>query len=347
MPNLDSPATANGLRFSVITGRTIFRLIHDDLEGAISVIREAYLAHSRGNSVNPSSLFLRFPDKPNARIIALPTHLGEPWQLSGIKWIASYPDNIREGIPRASAVLILNSHESGYPFACLEASIISAARTAASAALAADCLKAGGRQTHTLTIVGAGLISRYIYRFLTGTGWRIDNVVLYDILPREAERFAADVCDTRLHSSIVVAPNLASALRAGDLIVFATVAPKPHVDDDKLLAHRPTVLHISLRDLSPEILLTACNIVDDVEHVMHADTSPHLAEQLSGSRDFVAGTLADVVLGKCPVDHSRPVIFSPFGLGLLDLALGKWVYDRAIEAGEHCAIGDFFYDLER
>jgi ornithine cyclodeaminase len=80
------------------------------------------------------------------------------------------------------------------------------------------------------------------------------------------------------------------------------------------------VLHISLRDLAPELLLSACNVVDDVEHVMHADPWAHLAEELSGSRDFVAGTLAEVILGRCPFDHCRPVIFSPFGLGLLDLA---------------------------
>jgi N-[(2S)-2-amino-2-carboxyethyl]-L-glutamate dehydrogenase len=322
-------------------------LIHSDLEGAISIIRDAYLTHARGQSVNPSSVFLRFPDKPNARIIALPSHLEDPWHLSGIKWIASYPDNIRSGVPRASAVLILNSHESGYPFACLEASIISAARTAASAVLAAEHLVADGRRARTLAIVGTGLIARYIYRFLSGTGWNIDRVLLYDINPAEAERFAARVCAPGQHSSVSVAPDLASALGAADLAVFATVAPKPHVHDPALLAHRPVILHISLRDLAPELLLDAYNVVDDVDHVMHADTSPHLAEKLTGSRAFVAGTLADVMQGLCPVDHNRPVIFSPFGLGLLDLALGKWVYDRAVQQGEHCAIGDFFYDLER
>ena len=30
-------------------------------------------------------------------------------------------DNVAAGIPRASAVLILNDHDTGYPFACMEA----------------------------------------------------------------------------------------------------------------------------------------------------------------------------------------------------------------------------------
>jgi len=55
--------------FSVITGRSILRLIRDDFEGCMDVVRTCYLAHAKGQSVNPPSFFLRFSDKPNARII--------------------------------------------------------------------------------------------------------------------------------------------------------------------------------------------------------------------------------------------------------------------------------------
>ena len=75
--------------------------------------------------------------------------------------------------------------------------------------------------------------------------------------------------------------------------------------------HNPLVLHVSLRDLAPEILLASTNIVDDVEHCLKADTSPHLAEQLTGNRDFLAGTLDDVMAGRVTVPADRPVVFSP------------------------------------
>jgi N-[(2S)-2-amino-2-carboxyethyl]-L-glutamate dehydrogenase len=346
MTNSGAGGRSHELGFSVIRGETISRLVHGDPEGAICVIREAYLAHAHGQSINPAASFLKFGDKANARIIALPAHLDGRWRISGIKWIASFPDNIRDGLPRASAVLILNSHDCGFPFACLEASVISGARTAASAALAAELLR-GGRRTHALGIVGTGFIARYVYRLLIATQWEIEKVVLYDIDPAEARRFAAKVCDGTAHTSVTIAADLPEALRSSDLILFSTVASKPYVHDAGLLEHHPTVLHISLRDLAPELLLSACNIVDDIDHVLQADTSVHLAEKLTRSRSFLAGTLAEVIEGSYVSDSERTVIFSPFGLGVLDLALGKWVYDRAVAMGEYCAIDDFFYDLER
>jgi ornithine cyclodeaminase len=80
---------------------------------------------------------------------------------------------------------------------------------------------------------------------------------------------------------------------------------------------------------------------------MNADTSPHLAEKIIGNRAFVTGTLTDVMKERCKLDPTRPTIFSPFGLGVLDLAVGKWIYDRAVAANEHLNIEEFFFDLQR
>src|SRR5437870_5255953 len=332
---------------SIINGKIVFDIIHAHRADCIEIVRNAYLAHARGESVNPDSYFLRFPEKPDCRIIALPAYLGNGFDVAGLKWIASYPANVQRGFPRASAVLVLNNYDVGYPFAILESSIISAARTAASAALAAYWLSGQSRRAHSLGIVGTGFIARYVYDFLVDTGWEIDEVRLHDTSPQESEKFRTTACRLERHRAVAVVPELTQLMRASDLILFTTVASTPYVADSSLFEHNPVVLHISLRDLSPEILLRSQNVVDDVEHVMKANTSPHLTEQKTGNRNFVTGTLAEIMLGRRSVDRSRPIIFSPFGMGILDLAVGKWVYDQAVAANEDQRISDFFYETVR
>jgi 2,3-diaminopropionate biosynthesis protein SbnB len=333
--------------FAVISGVQVQRALQGREKQIVELVEATYRLHGAGESVNPPSYFLRFPDRPSARIIALPASIGGPIRVDGLKWISSFPENVTAGIPRASAVLILNDHDTGYPFACLESSIISANRTAASAALGAAWLTQGRARPTRVGFVGTGLIARYIHTFLAGTGWSFDEIGVHDVSAQSAAGFRGHLERSGVAGRITVHDSAEQLISSSDLVVFATVAARPHIDDVSWFAHHPVVLHVSLRDLAPEILLASTNIVDDVEHCLKADTSPHLVEQHTGNRDFLHGTLDDVMAGRVTVPPDRPVVFSPFGLGVLDLAVGKYVYDEVVRSGELHVIDDFFHDLRR
>jgi ornithine cyclodeaminase len=333
--------------FSVISGAQVHSAIKGHEQKVVSIVEEAYRLHGNGQTVNPDSYFLRFPDRPSSRIIALPASVRGDVNVHGIKWISSFPENVAQGIPRASAVLILNDTETGYPFACLESSIISAARTAASAALAARKLsEKRGVVPRRVGFFGAGLIARYIHAFLVGSGFEFDETGVHDLSAEHARGFTAYLESTGA-AKVTLHERPEDLIRRCDLVVFATVAGEPHVTDPTWFAHNPLVLHISLRDLSPEIILSSYNIVDDVEHCLKANTSPHLTEQRQGNRDFLAGTLHDVLVGDVRPPADQPVIFSPFGLGVLDMAVGRYVYDQVAAEDGLVTVPDFFHDLRR
>jgi N-[(2S)-2-amino-2-carboxyethyl]-L-glutamate dehydrogenase len=333
--------------FAVIGGAQVQRALAGRENQIVKLIEATYRLHGTGDTVNPPSYFLRFPDRPSARIIALPASIGGQVQVDGLKWISSFPENVAAGIPRASAVLILNDHDTGYPFACLESSIISATRTAASAALAADWLSRGRPRPSRVGFFGVGLIARYIHTFLTRTGRSFDQINVYDTATDSAASFRSYLERSGTTSQITVHEGAEGLIRSSDLVVFATVTSQPHISDPSWFTHNPLVLHVSLRDLAPEILLISTNIVDDIEHCLKANTSPHLTEQLTGNRDFLLGTLEDVMAGRVTVPADHPVVFSPFGLGVLDLAVGKYVYDEVNRSGELPVIDDFFHELRR
>ncbi|WP_327121738.1 2,3-diaminopropionate biosynthesis protein SbnB [Streptomyces sp. NBC_01341] len=333
--------------FAVIPGSQVRHALDGREKEIVEVVEAAYRLHGAGRTVNPPSSFLRFPDRPTSRMIALPASLGGESPVDGLKWISSFPANVRSGVPRASAVLILNDPATGYPFACLESSIISATRTAASAASAADRLSRDRPRPTRVGFFGTGLIARYIHTFLEGSGWSFDDVGVYDLSADSAAGFRLYVEQSGGAGAVTVHHDPEELIRTSDLVVFATVAAEPHVHDPAWFDHNPVVLHVSLRDLAPQVLLASTNVVDDIGHCLRAATSPHLTEQLTGNRDFVLGTLDDVMAGRVTPARDRPVIFSPFGLGVLDLAVGGYVYDRVARSGELGVVDDFFHERRR
>jgi N-[(2S)-2-amino-2-carboxyethyl]-L-glutamate dehydrogenase len=326
----------------VLDSRSVAELLAGREQDVVDAVESAYAAHATGASAVPRSVFLRFPETPANRIIALPAYLGGEWHLAGIKWVSSFPANVDAGTDRASAVLVLNSADTGRPYAVLEGSHISAQRTAASAVLAARHLWGAAPHSH-VGVIGCGVIAYEILRFLHLTVRPLRSVKAYDIAAGRASAFVERCAGAVPGASFQVAPSIAEAVSAADLIVFATTAAEPHVGERAFFAPGATVLHISLRDLAPELILAFDNVVDDPDHVCRSETSVHLAEQLRGGRDFIRATLADIVSGAAPPRRAPDdvVVFSPFGLGVLDLAVGQLVFSAAMDLKKGVRIPSF------
>lgn len=330
--------------FDVVPGTIVKEILDSSTAQVVDLVEDTYMRHNFGQTLNPDSYFLRFPEKPEARMIALPAFIElDAAPVAGIKWISSFPGNISHEIPRASAVLVLNDYDTGYPMALLEAANISAVRTAASAAVAARAIARHVPPDGRIAIVGAGIIGRTILRYLAATGYPISELRVFDLHGQSAvnlTQFAAE----ELGLTAGVAGTLDEALAAQTLIT-ATTASAPYIGQQV----RPgqVALNISLRDFQPDVVIGAQNYFDDVEHCMKANTSPHLAEQATGGREFVTGTLADVLQGVNLPDAGRGVIFSPFGLGVLDLAVGHFVLATAREHGLALEITNFFGETRR
>ena len=320
---------------------------HDD--DVCRVVRDTYVAHAGHRTSVPHSSFLRFPGRPQDRIIALPAYVGGARPVAGIKWIASFPANVDRGLERASAAILLNSLDDGRPVALLEGAVISARRTAASAAVAAEALTAGApAEVRTgASLVGCGLINFEVLRMLRSRLPGLSRITVHDLAPQRARAFAARVAQHWPELTVDIADDADGALAAHRIVSLATTAGEPHLGTG---ACRPgtLLLHLSLRDLTVDAVLAARNVVDDTDHVLRAGTSLELAEQRSGGRAFVTAEIGPVLAGaaECSHDPAAVTVFSPFGLGALDAALAAYVLDRAAELGCGVRITDFADDVD-
>ncbi|MEV4016591.1 2,3-diaminopropionate biosynthesis protein SbnB [Nonomuraea angiospora] len=304
-------------------------ILRGDEAAVLEIVRETYRRHDAGETAVPHSTFLRFPGDPANRIIGLPAYLGGDRPVAGMKWVASFPANLAVGLPRASATIVLNSMRTGRPEAFLEGATISATRTAASAAVAANVLL--GRESG-VSLIGCGLINFETLRYVAALA-PVPEVTLFDTSAERAKEFGERVAALLPDARVTIASGAGEAVAAHDLLSIATTAIEPHLD---LKGVRPgaVVLHISLRDIVPETILAARNVVDDVDHAVRERTSLHLAELRTGDRAFVHATLGGLLRGTAAIpDGESPLIFSPFGLGALDIAVARHVEEQARRRG--------------
>ena len=310
-------------------------------ESVLEAVQSAYETHSRGASSLPHSSFLRFPDSDKDRIICLPAYLGGDYELAGVKWIASMPDNVSRGMERASAVVILNDRVTGRPGAVLEGSIISKQRTAASAALASKVLARS--DPRTIGFVGCGPINAAVAQFLAVVWPNVKRFIAFDLDPARAQVFGDALLVQRPDADFKVAASLEETLSESPMVSFGTTAIKPYVKDLDACPAGATILHVSLRDLAADVILSNHNVVDDLDHVNRAATSIHLASEKTGHTNFVHSSLGDILLGNSslPERDDRKVIFSPFGLGVLDLAVANLVQKTLAENGGGTLVNSF------
>ncbi|MBT9169241.1 MAG: Delta(1)-pyrroline-2-carboxylate reductase [Syntrophomonadaceae bacterium] len=326
----------NSLR--IISGSDIGELLVGKEEKIIKLVRSAYIAHQKGRSALPHSVFLRVPLKPQNRIIGLPAYIDK---TAGIKWIASFPNNIKKGLDRASAVIILNSLSTGRPYIVLEGSIISTKRTAASAALATTILVKDKRDIKDIALIGCGFINFEIFKFIVSQFPYLKSAHIFDLNRKRAFLFSnkvKSVSDVKIN----ISNTIEECIQSSKIISFATTASTPHITNKSILPKDSIVLHISLRDIGPDIIKNSVNIVDDLEHVNRENTSIHLASKKYGNTNFITASLGELLLGKKKLPaQSRPIIFSPFGLGILDTRLARFLYEQATEKDAGILIKDF------
>jgi ornithine cyclodeaminase len=292
-----------------------------DWPGNVGVIEASVRCLAGAEYAQPVKPYLRYGDLKN-RIIAMPAFVGGNINMSGIKWIASFPDNIGKGLPRAHCVMILNNADTGEPVAILNSGSISAIRTASvSGFVLGKYLEKRRPERVTLGIVGFGPIGQYHLRMCASLlGDRCSRVVLYDLNPINPETI-----DQGIRDKVEVAGCWQQVYDDADVFITCTVSRERYIDRKP----KPGSLHlnVSLRDYQSGTYpwFKGAIIVDDWEEICRENTDVerfHLEEGLQQSQVQTIRDLVDAD-GIQLFDDAQAVMFNPMGMAVFDIAIAR------------------------
>jgi len=315
--------------------RDVRAAMGSSIRGYVEALRGALALHAEGKTAQPLKPYLRWRRRGHIadRIIAMPGYVGGTNEMAGIKWIGSKHDNpTARGIPRASAVIVLNDPETHFPVAIMEGGEISGMRTAGVTVLACEYLARPGFQA--VALVGCGFIGRLHALGLLESFPAIERLYLYDHNRRAARALAEELAREGL--TLTVCETAEEAVCRGEVVIPCTVASKPYIELDWLMPGA-FVSNISIMDVKADVFLGVDKlIVDDWEQANRERKTINqlvLAGRLKHS-DLHA-ELGDVVRGHRPGRESpdERILLNPMGMAIEDVACAAAVYRTAREQG--------------
>ena len=178
-----------------MSGGPILYLSRDDVAGlgiamdeVVDAVDEALREKGRGRAVAPPKLSLHGEAGAFSQVMAaaLPG-LG----ALGVKWVSIVPANAAAGLPAVNGLIVANDPADGLPEAIMDASLVTAWRTGASAGVAARYLARTGADC--IGVVGCGVQARAAVDALAVVLPELRAVRCFDVVEQAAARFVGDL----------------------------------------------------------------------------------------------------------------------------------------------------------
>ncbi len=285
---------------------------------AYDAVREAFVAHARGEWTMQPKLYVT--NYPAGDFRAMPA-LGGGHAL--LKWVTSFPRNPERGLPTVSGLVVLSDAETGLVEAVMDAGSVTALRTGAAAALAAETL---GAADGSAAVIGVGVNGRAAARTLKARG-RAD-VDLWDIDEERARAVAAAI-GTGVAESLeaALAADVLVTVTPGSEIVLGEGSLQPGQHVSLMGADGPGKAEIAIGEIR-----RARVFCDEWEQASHGGELAAAVEAGALGREDVT-ELGSVLTGEAEGRRSPDEItlFDSTGLAIQDLAIAIAAYEQAGE----------------
>jgi ornithine cyclodeaminase len=304
------------------------------MKRCVAIVRDALAALSRGDVVMPLRSMVRLPDG-HGLLGLMPGYLGEPRSF-GLKVVTVMPGNHGTGYDSHQGVVMLFGVERGEPLAILDATAITAIRTAAASAAATDAL--ARPEAGDLAIIGTGTQARTHLDAMACVR-RLRRVRVWSRGRANVERFAREQ-STRTGLAIEAAASAEAAVRGADLVCTTTAAKEPVVLGEWLApgAHVNAVgaCFPATRELDTAAIRRARLFTDCRESCVNesGDYRLPLAEGAIGEAHLL-GEIGEVFLGRL-AGRTAPddlTVFDSLGVAVEDLAAAHAIFAGARESG--------------
>ncbi len=300
----------------------------------VTAVRDAYRQVGDGAPAEPRTK-LTNPDPPGM-LTTYAAVLPETGAMGGYTYAAGF------GAEDAWFMTPLFDADSGEPLALIDGASMNPYKTGAAGAVAVDAL---AREDATeVAVIGSGAQARGQLA-TTATVRPFEAVRVFSPTREHREAFATEF-DGRIDPEVTAVESASEALAGADVIVTATTASDPVIDDADVEpgAHVTAMGQYNRRknELPPELVARA-TYVPDLRARATQDAGSFLAAMDAGlvdESDGIAAELGDVVAGDHPgrTTADEVTVFDSGGTGIETTAAAHMLYQRASEAGRGSTI---------